>query len=249
MSVRIVLVGTTHPGNIGSAARAMKTMGLEDLWLVAPGRFPAAEASVMAAGADDVLAKARVCDEVSEAIADCGFVVGTTARGRRTAWRVTEPREAAGEIAAAAEAGHVAVVFGAERSGLSNDQLKQCQLLVTIPTGSSYASLNLAMAVQLMSYEIRLAIRGQAYPVPRDTPLATAEEMEHFYHHLQQVLDEIEFHDRNGSGHLMMRLRRLFSRAVLDQNEANILRGILAAVQSRRRRAGDTRPLDEANPR
>ena len=148
MSVRIVLVGTTHPGNIGSAARAMKTMGLERLCLVAPARFPASEANVMAAGADDVLFKARVCADVREAVADCGLVVGTTSRSRRTAWRLAEPREAAREIAIEARRADVAVVFGAERSGLTNDELRQCQLLVTIPTSSDYASLNLARAVQ-----------------------------------------------------------------------------------------------------
>lgn len=223
-------------------------MGLDELCLVAPGRFPAAEATVMAAGADDLLFNARVCADVSEAVADCGLVVGTTARARRTAWRVVEPREAAKVINAAAQTGNVAVVFGAERSGLSNEQMQQCQLLVTIPTGSSYASLNLAMAVQLMCYEIRLASRGDAPASRRDAPLATAGEMEHLYEHLQQVLTEIEFHDRHGSGHLMMRLRRLFNRAVLDQNEANILRGILAAVQGRRRQAGDPHPPGREDP-
>lgn len=200
----------------------------------------------MAAGADDVLFNARVCADVREAVADCGLVVGTTSRSRRTAWRLAEPREAAREIAIEARRADVAVVFGAERSGLTNDELRQCQLLVTIPTGSDYASLNLAMAVQLMAYEILLASRDQPPVVPRDAPLATSNEMELLYEHLEQVLDEIEFHDRTGAGHLMTRLRRLFNRAVLDQNEANILRGILTAVQRRRRPAG-RRPASSAD--
>ena len=239
MSVRIVLVGTTHPGNIGSTARAMKTMGLEQLCLVAPARFPASEATVMAAGADDVLFNARIFADVREAVADCSLVVGTTSRLRRMAWRLAEPRQAAGEIAIEARHADVAVLFGAERSGLSNDELRQCQLLVTIPTSSNYASLNLAMAVQLMAYEILLASRDQPPVTPREVPLATSRETELLYEHLEQVLHEIEFHDRTGSGHLMTRLRRLFNRAVLDQNEANILRGILTAIQRRRRPAGN----------
>ena len=243
MSVRIVLVGTSHPGNIGSAARAMKTMGLEELALVAPGRFPATEATVMAAGADDVLRAARVFPDVRSAIADCGLVVGATARARHLPWRMAEPREAAHEIAAASASGAAAVLFGAERTGLSNDDIERCQLLVGIPTGPAYASLNIAMAVQIVSYEILLAQRrGVAGRPARGVPIASATEMERFYEHLERVLDEIDFRDRTGEGHLMARLRRLFNRTVLDQNEVNILRGILTSVQGRRRRAGDPPP-------
>jgi len=238
MSIRIVLVGTSHPGNIGSAARAMKTMGLEDLWLVAPERFPAPEATVLAAGADDVLERARVVPDVRSAVADCGLIVGTTARARHLPWRIVEPREAAQEIAAAAQASEVAVLFGAERTGLENDELRQCHLLLTIPTGPVYASLNLAMAVQVICYELCLALRDRSAPEGGTVPLASATDMETFYAHLEQVLEEIEFRDRTGSGHLMARLRRLFHRTVLDQNEVNILRGILTSVQGKRRRAG-----------
>jgi TrmH family RNA methyltransferase len=239
MSIRIVLVGTSHPGNIGSAARAMKTMGLESLYLVAPERFPATEATVMAAGADDVLSRARVVPDVRSAVADCGLVVGTTSRARHLPWRVVEPRAGAQEIAAASQSSEVAVLFGAERTGLENDDLRQCHLLLTIPTGPSYASLNLAMAVQVIAYELCLALRDRAAPEGEQVPLASALEMEKFYAHLEQVLEEIDFRDRTGSGHLMARLRRLFNRTVLDQNEANILRGILTSVQGRRRHAGD----------
>ena len=244
MSIRIVLVGTSHPGNVGSAARAMKTMGLDALWLVAPERFPATEATVMAAGADDVLAKARVVDDVREAIADCGLVVGTTARGRHLPWRIVEPREAAREVAEAARTSDVALLFGSERAGLDNAQLELCHRLLTIPTGGDYTSLNLAMAVQVVTYEVRLALRDLEARTPAATreggvPLASAAEMEKFYAHLAEVLEQIDFRDRTSTGHLMARLRRLFQRTVLDQNEMNILRGILTAVQGRRRRAGE----------
>jgi TrmH family RNA methyltransferase len=247
MSIRIVLVAPSHPGNIGSAARAMKTMGLDSLWLVAPERFPATEATVMAAGADDVLQRAHVVSELRDAIADCGLIVGTTARGRHLPWRVVEPREAALEIAAAAPASEVAILFGSERTGLENSQLQLCHTLLTIPTGTVYTSLNLAMAVQVVSYEVCLALRdrgtdgglARARESDGPVPLASAADMEKFYAHLEQVLDEIDFRDRTHSGHLMARLRRLFQRTVLDQNEMNILRGILTAVQGRRRRAGE----------
>ena len=246
MSIRIVLTRVSHPGNIGSAARAMKTMGLERLCLVAPERFPATEATVMAAGADDVLDRAEVFPDVRSAVADCGLVVGTTARGRHLPWRIVEPREAAAEVAAAAESGNVAVLFGAERTGLTNDEIELCQCLLTIPTGSSYGSLNLAMAVQIVAYEILLATRSAANDSERrGIPLASAVEMERFYGHLERVLDEIDFHDRTGEGHLMARLRRFFNRAVPDQNEINILRGILTSVQGKRRRAGDPHPPRE----
>jgi TrmH family RNA methyltransferase len=254
MSIRIVLVGTSHPGNIGSAARAMKTMGLDALWLVAPERFPATEATVMAAGADDVLQRARVVTDLRSAIADCGLVVGTTARGRHLPWRIVEPREAALEVAAASQASEVAILFGSERSGLENEQLQLCHTLLTIPTGAAYTSLNLAMAVQVVAYEVRLALRDRAGTDRlRDegpVPLASAAEMEQFYEHLGRVLDEVDFRDRTNSGHLMARLRRLFQRTVLDQNEMNILRGILTAVQGKRRRAGEphVRPPCEGAP-
>ena len=245
MSIRIVLVGTSHPGNIGSAARAMKVMGLESLWLVAPERFPDAEATMLAASADDVLLNARVVPDVQTAIADCGLVVGTTARGRHLPWRVVEPREAALEIAAAAQSGEVAILFGNERTGLENEHVQQCHTLLTIPTGAAYTSLNLAMAVQVVAYEVCLALRDRtgagAGPARNEgpVPLASAADMEKFYGHLEQVLEEIDFRDRTNSGHLMSRLRRLFQRTILDQNEMNILRGILTAVQGRRRRAGE----------
>jgi len=250
MSIRIVLAGIAHPGNIGSAARAMKTMGLERLCLVAPERFPATEATVMAAGADDVLDAAQVYPDVRSAVADCGLVVGTTTRSRHLPWRTVEPRQAAHEIAAAAQASEVAVLFGAERTGLTNDELELCQVLVTIPTGAAYASLNVAMAVQVVAYEILLALRDEdASGRATGIPLASARDMEQFYAHLERVLAEVEFRDRTGEGYLMARIRRLFNRVVPDQNEINILRGFLTAVQGKRRRAGDPHaPRPEAQP-
>jgi TrmH family RNA methyltransferase len=237
--IRIVLVETSHPGNIGAAARAMKNMGLTDLRLVRPQNFPSSEAFARASGADDVLNAAQVHEHFADAIADCGLVVGTSARSRYLQWELVEPRECAQRVVNASRLSHVALVFGTERTGLTNDELQLCNLLVTIPTHPGYASLNVAMAVQLLSYEIWLAQRdGVPHQPDRDVPLATGDEMVRLYEHIERVLQEIDFQDRTGGGHLMSRIRRLFNRAQLDQNEMNILRGILTAVQSKRRPAG-----------
>jgi TrmH family RNA methyltransferase len=239
MSIRIVLVDTSHPGNIGAAARAMKNMGLTDLHLVRPEHFPHAEATARASGADDVLFNAKVHARFEDAIADCGLVVGTSARQRYLNWELVEPRECAARAVAASKLGGVALVFGAERMGLTNAELALCNLLVTIPTHPGYSSLNVAMAVQLIAYEIWLQQRpGSPPPSEPDVPLASSEEMTRLYAHIEAVLQEIDFQDRTGGGHLMARIRRLFNRAQIDQNEMNILRGILTAVQSKRRTAG-----------
>ena len=241
MSIRVVLVDPNHPGNLGAVARAMKNMGLTELHLVRPKAFPHAEATARASGADDVLDSARVHEDFADAIADCGFVVGTSARQRHLPWDLVEPRECAQQIVAAAQVSNVAVVFGSEKYGLLNAELARCNRLVTIPTASEYASLNLAMAVQVIVYELWLARRpGAPAPTPPEVPHATADEMTRLYEHFERVLEEIDFRDRTGGGHLMARIRRLFNRAQLDQNEMNILRGILTAVQSRRRHAGQT---------
>ncbi len=238
MPIRIVLVDTNHPGNIGAVARAMKNMGLHELHLVRPKCFPNADATARASGADDLLEAARVHEDFEDAIAACGLVVGTSARQRHLPWDLVEPRECAPRIAQASQAGEVAIVFGSERVGLTNAELARCNLLVTIPTSSQYSSLNIAMAVQVIAYELWLLLRPETpAPTPRDVPLATAGEMSRFYEHIEQVLEQIDFRDRTGGGHLMARIRRLFNRAQLDQNEMNILRGILTAVQSRRRSA------------
>lgn len=245
LPIRFVLVDTSHPGNIGAVARAMKNMGLTDLVLVNPREFPHPEAVARASGADDVLAAARVVATLPEAIADCGLVLATTARTREQYFRVLEVREAGQRMVAEARAGGgaVAVLFGTERYGLSNEHLLAAHALLRIPANPAYESLNIAMAAQLIAYEVRMAWHepGAAAP-PREAPLATPEEMERFYAHLEQVMTEADFRDRTQSGtHLMGRIRRMFNRAELDGNEVNILRGILTAVQSRRRRAGEGR--------
>ena len=240
-TIRIVLVETSHPGNIGAAARALKNMALGQLVLVRPRYFPHAEATARASGADDVLANARVVGDLASAVADCGLVLATTARERDHNHRVLDVRTAAQRLVNESARQSVAVVFGAERSGLSNEELKCAHALLRIPANPDYAALNLAMAVQIVAYEI-LRARDIAPPVraARAAPLATPQEMERLYAHLATVLEQIEFRDRTQRGtHLMNRIRRLLQRTELDTNEANILRGILTAVQQQRRRAGE----------
>lgn len=235
--VHVILVGTTHPGNIGASARAMKTMGLSSLRLVRPSGFPGAEASARAAGADDVLAGAAVCGSLPEAVRDCALVLGSSARQRSIPWPELTPREAGPRVAAAVRGGaHVALVFGPERTGLSNEELALCNGMIRIPASPAFQSLNLAAAVQIMAYELRLALETPAATAPEECRLASAREMEQFYEHLEQCLEDIGFYDPEKPRRLMQRLRRLFNRAGLDENEYNILRGILAAAQVRARR-------------
>jgi TrmH family RNA methyltransferase len=230
--VRIVLIDPSHPGNIGSVARAMKNMALNDLVLVRPRAFPHAEAIALAAGADDILAGARVVDSVAAAIVDCAFIAGTTSRPRSYYWEFTTPRDVAGRIVALPEENRTALLFGSERYGLANEDLNHCNVLVRIPANPDYCSLNLAMSVQLVAYEIFMAREQPRTHTQLELPLAPSGDVEHFYAHLNEVLQEIDFDDR--TGHLMERLRRLFNRAQLDRNELNIMRGILSAVQGRR---------------
>jgi TrmH family RNA methyltransferase len=237
--ISIVLVEPSHPGNIGAVARAMKNMGLERLVLVNPRQFPHSEAIARASGADDVLAQARVVTTVAEAVAGCGFVAATTSRARDQYFRVADVREAAERVLSESRRGPAAVLFGSERAGLTNEQLEAAHLLIRIPASDAYPSLNLAMAVQIVAYELFRARGVRIDTAPAAGPLAEPQEMERLFAHLGQVLEEIDFRDRTQGGtHLMARLRRLFQRAALDRNEVNILRGILTAVQSRRRRAG-----------
>ena len=241
--IRIVLVAPSHPGNIGAVARAMKNMALTSLVLVDPKQFPHPEASARASAAVDVLEAARVVSSLGEALAGCGYVAATTARDRDQYFRVLDVRAAAARLVAEAQRAPVAVIFGAERSGLSNEELEMAHALIRIPASPQYASLNLAMAVQLVAYELYRA-RGAAapVPVPLATPLASTQELQRLYTHFAQVLEEIDFRDRTQGGtHLMARIRRLLQRAEPDQNEVNILRGILTAIQNRRRRAGGAR--------
>ena len=238
--IRIVLVEPSHPGNIGATARAMLNMSLRSLVLVRPRQFPHPEASVRASGAEQVLASARVVDSVREAVAGCGFIAATTSRERDQNFRVLEARAAARRIVTESERTPAAILFGAERTGLTNDDLESSHVLVRIPSDPAYASLNLAMAVQIIAYELYLARgAGAAFEGPRITPLATREEMERLHAHLAEVMQEVGFQDRTQSGtHLMGRIRRFLQRAELDENEVNILRGLLTAIQQRRRRAG-----------
>lgn len=231
MSIRIVLVGTTHPGNIGATARAMKNMGLVDLALVRPRHFPHEEATARASGATDVLDNATVADTLAEALTDCVYVAGASARARTISWPSMGPRDCAERMISEAEQGTVAVVFGPEKSGLHNDDLDLCNTLLTIPTDPGFSSLNVAMAVQVMTYELRVASMLDTGPqFETEAPPATFEEMEHFYTHLEAVLQDIRFLDPDNPRHLMRRLRRLFIRARPDKNEVNILRGILTAI-------------------
>ena len=245
--IRIVLVEPSHPGNIGAVARAMKNMGLAALTLVRPKQFPHPEATARASGADDVLARARVVDCLAVALEGCGFVAATTSRDRDHEHRVLDVRDAAARLVAEARTAPAAVLFGAERTGLTNEELDAAHALIRIPANPDYASLNLAMSVQLVAYEI---YRASAAPLASArAALAPPEEMRRLYEHLQEVLDEIDFRDRTQSGvHLMDRIRRFLQRAELDGNEVNILRGILTAVQSRRRRAGEAHEAGPAAP-
>jgi len=235
VSIRIILVGTTHPGNIGAVARAMKNMGQSNLMLVNPRYFPHEDATARASGADDILANARVVSTLDEALADCVYVAGASARSRTINWPSMVPHDCAERLHMESRNGHVAAVFGPEKSGLTNEDLDRCHTLLTIPTEPGFSSLNLAMAVQILTYELRvIAIEDQGLaPISedaKDVPLASGEELEYFYAHLEQVLSVSGFLDPDNPRVLMRRLRRLFLRAEPDKNEINILRGILASL-------------------
>tara|TARA_Y100001954_G_scaffold226181_1_gene267745 strand:+ start:175 stop:954 length:780 start_codon:yes stop_codon:yes gene_type:complete len=243
-NVRVVLVNTSHPGNIGGAARAMKNMGLSELVLVDPERFPDPDAVSRASGAEDVLANARIVATLEEAIADCSLVLGTSARDRRIPWPVLDPRESADKVLDQLEQlpdAQIALVFGREDSGLTTDELQRCQYHVHIPSMPDFSSLNLAAAVQVLAYELRMqGLQREGAPtkmhkvettaVFNEIP-ATAGELEQFYQHLEQVLVEIGFHDPQKPRQLMPRLRRLYGRVHLNRMEMNILRGILTETQ------------------
>ena len=241
--IRIVLIQTSHPGNIGSAARAMKTMGLENLVLVKPKKFPDEQATTMSSNAQDILEKARVVDSLEEAVADCELVVGSSARDKRSlAWDIVEPREccerAVKRIVAGEKASKVALVFGRESSGLTNDELALCQHLVHIPTNSEYSSLNIASAVQLLCYECRLSAISLSQNEEKNETmskkdLVTAKELEGYYQHLETAMIGSSFLDPENPKHLMTRLRRLYARSQMTRSELNILRGMLSAFQKK----------------
>lgn len=238
--IRIVLVNTSHPGNIGATARAMKNMGLQHLVLVAPQQFPSGVAVGRAAGATDILEHARVVSTLHEAIADCGLVVGTSARSRHIPWPVFDPWECGPRLVAATANNDVALVFGREDCGLTNEELQLCHFHVQIPADEDYASLNLAAAAMVLCYEIRKAwldAEGRGPATERvleekwDRELSTHDDLERYMEHLERVMVRIDFHDPKNPRRLLARLRRLYGRIRLDKMEVNILRGILTAVE------------------
>ena len=244
--IRYVLVRTSHPGNIGSAARAIRTMGFSRMELVTPYRFPDPEANALAAGADDVLSGAGIHKELVDGLAGTRLALGLSARRRGVTLPELSPREAARRVlAAAAAGGEVALVFGNERTGLENEELARCHAMVRIPSVDDFSSLNLSQAVQVMAYELRMAMLGDdlpAAPPEHDEPPADAAQMEQFYLHLGQTLDEIDFHKGREPTTIMLRLRKLFQRAQPDQRELRVLHGILADA---RRMAGLARGKSE----
>lgn len=229
-NIRIVLINTSHPGNIGSAARAMKTMGLSELYLVSPLLYPHAKAIELASGAVDVLENAIVVDSLEEAIADCGLVVGTSARSRTIPWPMLSPRAFAEKAAAEPSGQKIAVIFGREQSGLTNEELHACHFHIQIPSNPEYSSLNLASAVQVISYELRVASQLDVISEEWDYRYATGQEMSGLYEHLEKVLIDVEFLKPHVPRQLMTRLRRLFNRTRLDELEIKMLRGMLGAV-------------------
>lgn len=241
-NVRVVLVNTSHPGNIGGAARAMKNMGLSRLVLVDPVDFPSSEAVARASGATDVLDDAQVVATLEEALAGCSVAFGTSARDRRIPWPLLDPRETASAcIEQVGQGGEVALVFGREYAGLTNEELQRCHFHVHIPSNPEFSSLNLAAAVQVLAYEVRmawLAASGQPRKSEKlettsmlNAQQVTADELEHYYGHLEQTLVDIGFLDPAKPRHLMPRLRRLYGRSGITRLEMNILRGILTETQ------------------
>lgn len=236
--IRIVLVNTSHTGNMGSAARAMKTMGLTQLVLVDPQALPDEDAIALAAGASDVLANARIVPTLDDAIADCGLVIGTSARSRTLSWPMLDPRAAGEKLVMEGVTHPVALVFGRERTGLTNDELQRCHYHVAIPANPEYSSLNLAMAVQTLCYEVRMHwLETQETDMAAEAERAdypSAQQLEGFYLHLEQTLQKTGFIADDHPGHVMSKLRRLFNRARPEVVELNILRGILTSVQKAR---------------
>lgn len=233
--VNVVLVGTSHSGNIGSAARAMKVMGLSRMVLVAPQCEVDAQAIALAAGASDIALNALVVETLAEAVKECGLVVGTSARSRTLDWPMMNPRQCGEQFAEEAQRHPVALVFGRERTGLTNEELQLCHYHVAIPANPEYSSLNLAMAVQTICYEIRMAhLAKQAIKTPSVEVAETYpchKELEMFYQHLETVLVNTQFIDRDQPNQVMNKLRRLFSRARPEAQELNIMRGILTAIE------------------
>ncbi|MEM6484789.1 MAG: RNA methyltransferase [Pseudomonadota bacterium] len=240
--IRIVLVETSHPGNIGAVARAMKNMGLARLVLVAPQQYPDEQATWRAVSAVDVLESAVVVPTLDDAIGDCGFVVAATGKDRRIPWQSLDARQACIDIAAATARTEVAIVFGREDNGLSNAEQMRCNLHLAIPTAAEYDSLNLGMAVQIVCYELHMLASAGGLPDRQDADWdaapATQVNMERFFAHLEETLCHIGFLNPRAPRQLMPRLRRLYSRVRLDEMEVNMLRGMLTETQKR------TSPMD-----
>ncbi|NTS75461.1 tRNA (cytosine(32)/uridine(32)-2'-O)-methyltransferase TrmJ [Catenovulum sp. SM1970] len=231
-NIRVVLVNTSHTGNIGSTARAMKTMGLSDLWLVDPVSEPDSKASALAAGATDVLGNAKIVSSLDEALADCSLVIATSARSRTLDWPVLSPREAGRKMISESSQAKVAIIFGRENNGLSNDELQKAHFHAVINANPEYSSLNLAQAVQTVCYEVRCAFveQQESNTVTEQEAYPLAEDLERFYTHLENTLTDVNFIVKNHPGQVMAKLRRMFNRIRPDSQELNILRGILSSV-------------------
>ena len=232
-SVKVVLVGTTHPGNIGATARAMKNMGILDLALVEPKEFPSDVATFRSKAAKDILEKASVHTSLEEAISECELVVGTSARGRTIPWPVLNPREAAEEMHKSSLNGKVAIVFGREDRGLTNEELGLCNFHVHIPSDPEYSSLNLSQAVQILAYEIRLSYLQDRHVNKEywDVELANNEQTERLINHMDELMQEVDFYDVENPRKLLVRVRRFFKRSKIDVMEANIFRGLFATFK------------------
>lgn len=233
-SVKIVLVGTTHPGNIGAAARAMKNMGIKSLSLVQPKEFPSDIAIYRSKAAKDILEHAQVFNTLEEAISDCELVIGTSARGRKVPWPILNPKEAAEEVSRSSSHHKIAIIFGREDRGLTNEELGLCNLHVNIPTDPDYSSLNLAQAVQILVYEIRQAILGEQEDKDYwDVELANNDQTELLINHMDELMQQVEFYDVDNPRKLLLRVRRFFKRSRIDVMETNIFRGLFATIQKK----------------
>ena len=234
-SVKVVLVGTTHPGNIGATARAIKNMGILDLALAEPKEFPSDVATFRSKAAKDILEKASVHKSLEEAISECELVVGTSARGRTVPWPVLNPREAAEEMHKSSLNGKVAIVFGREDRGLTNEELGLCNFHVHIPSDPEYSSLNLSQAVQILAYEIRLSYLQDRHVNKEywDVELANNEQTERLINHMDELMQEVDFYDVENPRKLLVRVRRFFKRSKIDVMEANIFRGLFATIQKK----------------
>ena len=234
-TVKVVLVGTTHPGNIGAAARAIKNMGIFNLALVKPKEFPSDIAIYRSKAAKDILENAEIYESLEDAIAGCKLIVGTSARARSVPWPVLNPRDAAEEMRKISKQGNVAIVFGREDRGLTNDELGLCNFHVHIPSDPKYSSLNLSQAVQILAYEIRLAYSRDEVisEVKWDVDLANNEQTERLIDHMEELMQDVEFYDVENPRKLLLRVRRFFKRSKIDVMEANIFRGLFSSIQKR----------------